>query len=495
MKKQTIFLKLMALTLALLMLAALVAGCTKQGETEETGENPQGGATTETGRATDADGFYLDDLPADLNFGRTFHILGEQIYKQQYYGLEVSPNDMVLSTIYKRNETVQERLGVEFQWTFKEGDWGTREGFIKEVETGVKGGGTSFDATICYNLVPQVIAERGMAANLYGSKYLDLTGPWWPSVYVDEMVVNDTIYGLVESNDFGMLQNMMAMFFNNEMLEAKGIESPYELVEKNEWTIAKFKELIKDTYGDTNGNSKVDPNDDTFGYCTATQSKMDAWVYGLGYKYSEVVNDEIISNVNASYPLSLIDTMVDLLSTDDTYAFDTSQHKMFLEERVYFYCAAIMLAPHIKRLDLDINYGVAPMPKMNSQQEKYYTHLSNTHDAWCVPVSVSDLDCTSAVMECMASEAYRSIGPTYYDTYVKLRYAPDARLAKMYDLVRDSVTFDFVYLYSCVYTNNPKDLVKNCFLNPENQQWSSVYSTNEQKLDEAFARIAALYNK
>ena len=492
MKKQQFIFKLVALCLALLTLALAFVGCTNEGDPEETEAST---APVETGRATDEDGFVLDDLPADLKFGRTFNILGEQIYKQQYYGLENSPNDMVLATIYKRNETVQERLGVEFQWSFEQGDWGAREAFIKKVETAVKGGGTKLDATICYNLVPQVIAERGMAANLYGSKYLDLSGPWWPQVYVNEMVVNDTIYGLVESNDFGMLQNMMAMFFNNDMLEAKGIESPYELVEKNEWTIAKFSELIKETYEDTNGNSKVDPNDDTFGYCTATQSKMDAWVYGMGFKYSEVVDDEIISNVNASYPIPLIDLMVDLLSTDNVYAYDTVQPKMFLEERAYFYCAAIMLAPDIKKRDLDINYGVAPMPKLNAEQDQYYTHLSNTHDAWCVPVNVPDLDCTSAVMECMASEAYRTVGPTYYDTYVKLRYAPDARLAKMYDLVRDSVTFDFVYLYSCVYTKNPKDLVKDCFLAPESQQWSSVFSTNEQALNASFDRIASLCSK
>ena len=163
MKKQQFIFRFIALCLALLTLALAFAGCTTEGDPEETEAST---APVETGRATDEDGFVLDDLPADLNFGRTFNILGEQIYKQQYYGLENSPNDMVLATIYKRNETVQERLGVEFQWSFEQGDWGTREAFIKKVETAVKGGGTKLDATICYNLVPQVIAERGMAANL-----------------------------------------------------------------------------------------------------------------------------------------------------------------------------------------------------------------------------------------------------------------------------------------------------------------------------------------
>ncbi len=490
MKKQALLVRLFALVLVCAMMAVAFVGCTNDKDSEETKDTQE----KVTGPATDANGLIMDNLP-DVNFGRTFHILGEEKYKNQYFGVEEGSNDAVHPVIFKRNETVQERLGVEFEWSHAQGDWGARETFIKEVETSVKGGGTVIDATICYNLVPQVIAERGMAANLYGTKYLDLTGPWWPQVYVNEMVVNDTIYGLVESNDYGLLKNMMAMFFNNDMLESRSLESPYDLVKNNEWTIDKLAELIKDTYEDTNGNSKVDVNEDTFGVCTATAAKRDAWLFGLGFKLSEVQNDEIVSNVNESYFLPYIDRMLDFYSTDDAYKNDSAQHKMFVEERVYFYCAGVLLTNEIKNKDLDINYGVVPMPKLTSDQDRYYTHLSNTHDAWCVPVSASDMDVSSAVLECMASEAYRSIGPTYYDSYVKLRFAPDERLSDMYDLIRESVTFDFVYLYSCVYSSNPKDLVKSCITKPEENVWGSVFASNSPNLTASFEKIVSLYSK
>lgn len=490
MKKQTLLVRLFALVLVCAMMAVAFVGCTNDKDNEKATKITQ---EQVTGPATDADGFILDNL--DVTFGRTFNILGEEKYKNQYFGTNEETKDAVLPVVYKRNETVQERLGVEFVWNHAQGDWGARETFIKEVETSVKGGGTAYDATICYNLVPMVIAERGMAANLYGTKYLDLTGPWWPQVYVNEMVVNDTVYGLVESNDYGLLKNMMAMFFNNDMLESRNLESPYTLVQNNEWTIGKLSEMIKDTYEDVNGNSKVDVNEDIFGYCSATQAKMEAWIFGLGFKLAEVQNDEIISNVNGSYILDYIDTLVEFYNTDDTYLYDSSQHKMFAEERAYFYSAGVLLTNHIKNSDLDINYGVVPMPKRNTDQDRYYTHLSNTHDAWCVPVSASDMDCSSAVLECMASEAYRTIGPTYYDSYVKLRYAPDERLSDMYDLIRDSVTFDFIYIYSCVYEKSPKDYIRDCVCKPGENQWASIYSANESKLTASFEKIVSLYSK
>jgi hypothetical protein len=95
----------------------------------------------------------------------------------------------------------------------------------------------------------------------------------------------------------------------------------------------------------------------------------------------------------------------------------------------------------------------------------------------------------------MASEALRQINPTYFDTYVKLRYAPDERLADMYDLIRDSVTFDFTYLFSRVYNSMPGNLIKNCYLNPAKYSWSSVYASNKSALDSSFQQIVDTFRE
>jgi hypothetical protein len=187
--------------------------------------------------------------------------------------------------------------------------------------------------------------------------------------------------------------------------------------------------------------------------------------------------------------------------TDDTMLWDAptyggkAQDIMFRNERAYFYSTGVFVTEEIKRDESTFEYGVVPMPKLNSQQDRYYTHLSNTYDTWCVSFNASDMDVSSAVLECMASEAYRQIGPTYFDTYVKLRYASNEKLGPMYDLVRDSVTFDLIYLYSVAYTTNPKDSLKSCITNPAQNSWSSIYATNKDVWDGAFAQIVATYAK
>ena len=281
------------------------------------------------------------------------------------------------------------------------------------------------------------------------------------------------------------------------------MESPYDLVANNEWTIDKLSEMIKDTYEDKNADSKKSAGD-VFGFGNATNAKRDAWFFALGYKYSEVQNGEIISLVGDPKIQDYIDRMVDFYSTNDTLLGDdmkaqggSAQNTTFKSGNAYFYSSGVFTTEEITREEIKWEYGVVPMPKLNSQQDRYYTHLSNTYDTWCVSVNARDLDLSSAFLECMASESYRQIGPAYFDTYVKLRYASNEKLAPMYDLIRDSVTFDLIYLYSSMYPSgtSPSSRVKACITDPKSNSWSSIYATNKTLWDSSFNSIVETYSK
>lgn len=489
MKQVKLGFRWIAFLLSLCFVLTLFAAC--QGEDANVVDDSDD--VLESNDATNETEELKDSLPEDLKFDRTFKIFGNQNRQRQYWSDTSDAAAGISAVIYARNATVEDRLGVEFQWTFAPGEGNNISAFVEEIKT-KSSAGDPFDGVIAYNLVPQVVAYQGLAANLYNTTYIDLDTPWWPAVYQREMVVNDQLYCLVESGSYGLLDHMMAMYFNNDLLDARNMESPYTLVENNQWTVGKLNEMIKDTYEDKNGNGAVDKDTDVFGYCTGTKSKMDCWFFALGNQFSVVDGDRVVSLMSGEHINDFIDTMVDFFEGDDAQHYDSSQFKMFRENRVYFYCSSVMLSENLSEVpDTQYNYGVAPMPKMNSEQERYYTHVANCHDTWCVPYNVADMDCTSAVMECMAYEAYVQINPTYYDIYVKLRYASDERLAAMYDLIRDSVTFDFIYLFSRNFSPMPGDLVKNCVLSPESKQWATVYAENVTKFDTAFQSILATY--
>ncbi|MBE6628349.1 MAG: hypothetical protein E7629_05420 [Ruminococcaceae bacterium] len=481
--------KILTLLLSICMLLAVFASCATEAADTPEDSTDSASDSQPTVEATEEEIEF--EVPVQ-NFDREMRCLGWSSSSTTQYCGEENSDDAVLRTIYERNKAVEEHLGFEYSWTYENGSYGQRENFCKTIEANSQGG-TSFDAVVCYNLNPGLIASKGLAANLYEGDYLNLSAPWWPQTLISDAMVNNIIYSVVEANDYGLLKNIMAMFFNNSMLEASNIESPYDLVAKNEWTLEKFSMLVKDLYRD-NGDNVLETAYDTFGYCGATAAKMDCWFFALGFRYTKVENDEVLHMIDVESFSTYVDTMVDFFESDSAVNYDTAQNKMFLEERAYFYSTGLFLTNEIAQHEANIDYGVVPLPKLNDQQDRYYTMVHNTHDAWIVPFDCKNLDESSAVLETSAYEAYKNIGPVYFDTYVKLRYAPDERLAEMYDLIRESVVFDFSYLYKSAYQTNPSDTVKNC-INDPTKEWASVYATYKDQWQTSFESFVALYQK
>ena len=481
MKHQNLIARFLPMLLVVCMLFASLASCTTDGKGKAT--------TPDTSETTPEDKVVTFNVP-QMNLDRTMNCFGWSNSSTAQYCGEADTTDNVLRTIYERNLKVEEHLGMEYAWTYENGSYGQREQFCKTIEANSKGG-TPFDAVVCYNLTPGLIAAKGLAANLHEGDYLDLSAPWWPQTLISDAMVNEKIFSVVEANDYGMLKNIMAMFFNNKMLESANVESPYSLVTKDEWNLAKFSEIIKNLYAD-DGDLSVEVNDDTFGYCGATLAKMDCWFFSLGFRYTEVRNDEVIHCIDIENFSTYVDTMVEFFENDSAMTYDSTQNKMFKEERAYFYSTGLFLTNEIVAADLFIDYGVVPLPKLNAQQDRYYSMSHNTHDAWVVPFNCKNLDESCAMLETSAYLAYDMIGPIYFDTYVKLRYAPDERLADMYDLIRNSVVFDFSYLFKTAYQVNPSDQVKACITDPS-KEWSSVYATYKDQWQASFDSFVKLY--
>ena len=108
---------------------------------------------------------------------------------------------------------------------------------------------------------------------------------------------------------------------------------------------------------------------------------------------------------------------------------------------------------------------------------------------------VKDQDCSSAFVECMASEAYRQINEAYFENNLKLRLAPDERLAPMYDLIRESISFDFLYVYKNILTENCDTWIQNCIRQPEKYKWATQWASIGSSVTNDFNNIVAMYEQ
>lgn len=494
--------RLLLVLLALIMVMSTFAACSTEDDyvpsDEEGSTNGAGGVNDPA--ASEEVTLEDDDLPDDMNFGDPkFYVLSADQQKSHYWAAEddVAP---VAQAIYKRNATVESRLGISLEWDHQpcssSGSTQKNE-FVARAEADTNAG-NEYDCVVSYNLLPYRLAAKGLAVNLKDdSNYINLEKPWWPKEFLGSLLYKDQIFALVDNASVGTLTNLSCIFFNNDMLNDKGIESPYDLVARNEWTIPKLKELIKDTYEDVDGDGQKDAGEggDIFGLCTSTAARITCWYYGAGLRFSNIdENGELTLNTDVEEATDKIAAIVDLFSTDDSVVNEPeSQYIMFREERAYFYLSVVSMATHMVNKNISINYGVAPNPKYNSDQTRYYTHVPNTHETWYLLKGTKDLDCSTAFIEAMASEAYRQVNAVFFEETIKLRYAPGEELADMYDLIRESITFDFVYVWGDVIGWDINNGIRKCIQNPEQNEWATTWAEIKDKVVGNFQTILDTY--
>ncbi|MBQ8439146.1 MAG: hypothetical protein IJX19_00660 [Clostridia bacterium] len=500
--------RLLLILLALAMVLSAFAACATEdeGDSAATDGDGDGASTTPIddgiqhggkwdGWALDENGYIKDTLPENMDFGDEFVILADSSQQKHFYATE-EDSAPLQQAIYSRNTTVDERLGITTIWKLEPCGSSKQTAFRQLCETDIQ---TSheYGCVVSYNLTPYAMANKGYLYNLKDTTNLNLEAPWWPEEYLSSMLYKNQIYALVDNASYGTVTNLSCIFFNNDLLEAKKIESPYDLVEKNEWTIPKLKELIKDTYEDKNGNGSAEggTGGDIYGLVTSTAARITGWYYGAGLRFSNINEQgELVFNNDVEDTTRRIEAIVDLFSSNDSLVNEPkSQYTMFKEELAYFYLSSVTLATNMVNNGIEIDYGVAPNPKLDSAQSRYYTHIPNTHEAWYMLTGTKDEECSSAFIEAMASEAYRQINPVFFETNLKVRYAPDEKLAKMYDLIRESITFDFVYLYKEVIGSDIDNGIRGCIQTPESKQWATVWAGIKDQVNNNFQTILDVY--
>ena len=90
---------------------------------------------------------------------------------------------------------------------------------------------------------------------------------------------------------------------------------------------------------------------------------------------------------------------------------------------------------------MDTEFGILPFPKYNENQEKYITRIS-FFDMFTVPITVSDLDRTSAIIEVLNCESGNIVIPAYYEISLKTKYARDNDSSGMLDLIMEHRVVD-----------------------------------------------------
>ncbi len=448
-----------AMMLVLVMMLTAIA-CGKGGEnTESTTTAPQGGneapsgsETTETTTAAtenpyDENGYLKSDLPEDLNFGgATVGVLYWNDVEHPEFEAETITGDIVNDAIYTRNLNIEEKLGVDLAFYNTKGNGSNIAAFKNFVGNAYTAGEQDYDLIASYSRTTAACAQAGYCADLLELDHLNFENPWWPSSLLDIVGIGDSIYFASGDASINVLHMMYCTLYNKDMVTEFQLQDPVELVRSGKWTIEAMQTMSKDVYQDLDNDGKKSAGD-LFG-TTVGSYHIDALYTGSGLKLVEQGEGNQLMVISSDFfsekAIDLCDNLGDWLATNDVY--DSTSTAAFEAGNCIFDINRCRVASYIQ--DTDWSYGVLPVPKYDEAQEDYVSVMGNPFTLYAVYANSKDPNRAAAVLECWASEAYRTTTPAQFETTMKLKYSESDVEAEMFDTIRSTVCFDMGRLFN-----------------------------------------------
>ena len=339
---------------------------------------------------------------------------------------------------------------------------------------------------------------EGLLTNLNTLDYFDFEKPWWARGLLDELAVDDKLYFASGDASLGLINGMMCVFYNKSMCEDFSVPDLYEIVNNGEWTIDKVVELTKDVYQDLDGDGQKSGGD-SYGFATGSYNQL--------YGFLDSFNVQILEKDSNGYPSKFVFSSEKATNVDqklvslfkDNNSFITSFEdkidfvKAFSESRVLLVTGEFKDTASYRDIST-FDYGVLPFPKWNEEQTDYRTTARATYSSFCIPKTANNPDMSAAVLECFASESYRTVSPAYFETALKVKYSRDDETAQMYDLIKSSVTFSFATSFTMAI-GDPQNTFK-AMIADLNEDWASKMATweptSQELLDKTLEAIKEL---
>ena len=495
--------RILASILAILMLTSTLLACGKSPDTGDavstTAPAADAGTTTASETTAETAAPTVEDLlgfPTENNNGNVFNILCGQ-HKAYEFGSESQVGEVVSDAVYQRDLAVEEYLGIDINVILEAGAWAERNSFNDKIVKAVNAGDGSYDLVNNTIVCTMPASQQGIFTEGGNLAHVNFDQPWWIANMYERFAIGGKLYGFLGDSSLSLYKDMNVIFFNKQIWgEKKPDVNLYDIVRKGEWTLDKFIELTSDMAEDLNGDSQYNERDLlTFVGesvpCGTWQTSLKLDVITLDASGAPTVLGMTERFVNAYDTLSAYHQNtpgVMRFSSIDAQTYDSM--KLFANGQVATMCNFIYSTEYIR--DMDADYGIIPIPKYDTEQENYITQLGTSTSMLFVPTTAADPELTSKVMECLVYYGYNDVTPKYYEVALKTKYASDVDMQEMLDLIRETATIDFLFVYGTTLSSAPYTYFRFSSFIPG---IASVFSREQKVFEKSVDKLVAAYEK
>jgi len=435
--------------IALLSLSALFltmfAACGSGDTTSDSSVTTPSGETTTITEETEPDLF--SDVPTGMYDGYNFRILNnESNFALTQMDATEQNGEPINDAVYDRNRLIEERLGIKIT----ENMVGYSE-VTSTITNAIAAGEDSYDIFFNESYFVAPMAIENYLVNVYELDELNFDKPWWAGDMIESLSIGDKLYILAGDIHLMLPEATWVMAFNKRILNDFSLENPYELVKGGAWTIDKLSELIHASFADVNGDGQMTADADLFGaalYINPTNFMISG---GTNFVTKDSNNLPVFAGMTER-DYSVYTKVVEKIYATGEIAIDGKTKNMGDPWTSVFSRgnSLILVEPigSLKRLrDMEDEFGIVPFTKYDEHQSDYISLTAHYSAVMGIPVTNSNHERTSVILEQMASVSYKDVRPVYFDIVLTGKYSRDNESEEMLDIVFDTRIFDLMSVY------------------------------------------------
>ena len=438
---------LLAIAAAGAVLASCKTGGANQPGTSDDGskENNSGSGTTVT---TD-DGLYSADYLPDKTYNN-YKLISVSIQDAPQINLFKDSESLDKTEVaqYKAIERIKEKYKLDIEETYKS-SW---QQLSENVESMFASNLDEADFNMLIQREAWRLGIMGYLADWDDLIYCDETQPWYIQGINDQQRVLGYDFVNYTWASISAYGSALACYFNQDLVASLQLDSPYDLVDNNKWTVDKQFEMIRAAVSDLNSDGLIDDNDRVGMVGTHDDMYPSMWM-GAGFRLVTLDSDgtpAFTADQNEAF-ITYLEKLSDLTNENSIYNFNRSGMKfyegdmredvlrMFKDGKSLFITRTMNTI--IRYGDAEINWGMVPNPKLDDNQKNYISRICDVWYNECVPATSAHKEEASVFIEAYAIESLNYVVDAYYRQTLQNRYS-DEKTKEMLDVVRSSVTLD-----------------------------------------------------
>ena len=376
----------------------------------------------------------------------------EFIYNESLEG------DVVNDAVRERDRIFEEKYNVSIEYIVK--NKGDLTSFASQC---IDAGSDDFDV---FFPTLSSIGSLAISGRLYDlSEFSDIFNfdeSWWDTTACKQLSIGGHLFFTTSDLTLVDKNSTWAIFFTKELLDKypdllDGYDSIQDMVKKGDWTIEKMYEMCSAVQHD-DGDGEWTENDTYGRYGEGFDAG--ALMVGCGSVITEKNSEDIPQYVWSSHAdeyVTSFEYVNKIMSTDCSMTNNALKGYddiwvdgvggMMEKGQLLFNCTGMNRCRLYR--GLDIEFGIIPMPKANSEQESYHSFMSmGQGNCVAIPISCSDPEATAKLLEAYTCLASQTTYTAYVDKALQYKYLPyDENSKDMLEIIFNNRLFDPVDVY------------------------------------------------